>query len=74
MEDVKTGKLINGSKNVSQFDQFWSFSRHPQYGWVLDEIQQAEEGEYHMKRKIVSNDEGPAIYEQEDQQKPPEAA
>jgi hypothetical protein len=73
MEDVKTKKMINGSKNVTEFDQFWSFSRHPEFGWVLDEIQQAEEGEYHMKRKIVNNDEGPAIYEQEDQ-KPPEAA
>ena len=73
MEDIKTKKMINGSKNVSKFDQFWSFSRHPEHGWVLDEIQQAEEGEYQMKRKIVNNDEGPATYERDEQQ-PPEAA
>ena len=47
MEDTQTGALINGSKEVSQFEQYWSFSRHPQYGWVLDEIQQATEGKYH---------------------------
>ena len=40
------------------FEQYWSFARHPQYGWVLDEIQQREEADYHLKAKIVSEDDG----------------
>ena len=50
---------------VDQFEQYWSFTRHPQYGWVLDEIQQGEEAEYHLRAPIVNQDEGPRIYEQE---------
>ncbi len=65
MEDIKSGKLINGSKDVSHFDQYWSFSRHPEYGWVLDEIQQGTEGKYHESRPIVDADEGPRTYEQQ---------
>jgi hypothetical protein len=61
MEDTQTGKLINGAKTVTQFDQFWSFCRHPQYGWVLDEIQQATEGEYHVG-KVVNDDQGEPTY------------
>ena len=61
MEDTKTGAMINGSKSVSQFEQFWSFSRHPQYGWVLDEIQQGTEGQYHMG-KVVNDDQGEPTY------------
>jgi hypothetical protein len=61
MEDTETGALINGSKQVSQFEQFWSFARHPQHGWVLDEIQQGTEGEYHIG-KIVNDDRGEPTY------------
>jgi hypothetical protein len=61
MEDTKTGALINGSKSVSQFEQYWSFSRHPEHGWVLDEIQQGTEGEYHLG-KIVNDDQGEPNY------------
>ena len=61
MEDTKTGKMINGSKTISQFDQFWSFARHPEYGWVLDEIQQGTEGEYHVG-KVVNDDQGEPNY------------
>lgn len=61
MEDTKTGAMINGSKSVSQFEQFWSFSRHPEYGWVLDEIQQGTEGQYHMG-KVVNDDQGEPTY------------
>lgn len=70
VEDVNTGAMVNGSKSVSQFDQFWSFSRHPQYGWVLDEIQQASEGAYHEKAKLVNEDDGERTWIQE----PPAAA
>jgi predicted lipid-binding transport protein (Tim44 family) len=68
MEDTRTGQMINGSKSVSQFEQFWSFSRHPQYGWVLDEIQQGTEGEYHLG-KVVNDDQGEPTY---GQQQPPQ--
>jgi predicted lipid-binding transport protein (Tim44 family) len=73
MEDTKTGQMINGSKSVSQFEQFWSFSRHPQYGWVLDEIQQGTEGQYHLG-KIVNDDQGEPTYgeQQPPQQQPPQ--
>ena len=60
VEDTTTGALVNGSKQESSFDQFWSFSRHPQHGWVLDEIQQAAEGAYHEKAELVNADEGPS--------------
>lgn len=60
VEHTTTGALVNGSRTESSFDQFWSFSRHPQHGWVLDEIQQASEGAYHEKAKLVNQDEGPS--------------
>lgn len=60
VEDTHTGALVNGSKTESRFDQYWSFVRHPQHGWVLDEIQQASEGAYHEKAPLVNQDEGPA--------------
>jgi Tim44-like domain len=63
VEDVKTGKVVNGNKRArSQFEQYWSFARHPEYGWVLDEIQQRSEGDYHLKAKLVNEDteEAPA--------------
>jgi Tim44-like domain len=64
MEDTQTGRMINGNQtSATQFEQFWSFSRHPQHGWVLDEIQQGEEARYHLEADIVSNDEGPRIDE-----------
>jgi predicted lipid-binding transport protein (Tim44 family) len=70
MEDTKTGQMINGSKSVSQFEQFWSFARHPQYGWVLDEIQQGTEAQYHLG-KIVNDDQGEPTYgEQQPPQQP----
>lgn len=62
VEDTHTGELVNGSKTESSFDQFWSFVRHPQHGWVLDEIQQASEGAYHEKAALVNEDEGPAAF------------
>jgi hypothetical protein len=61
MEDTTTGAMINGSKQVSQFEQYWSFARHPQNGWVLDEIQQATEGAYHLGQ-IVNDDRGTPTY------------
>jgi hypothetical protein len=62
VEDIKTGKVVNGNKQTrSQFEQYWSFSRHPEYGWVLDEIQQRSEGDYHLKADLVNEDtEAPA--------------
>jgi Tim44-like domain len=64
MEDTQTQKMINGNKtSTTQFEQYWSFSRHPEHGWVLDEIQQGEEARYHLDADIVSNDEGPRIDE-----------
>ena len=71
MEDTQTGQMINGSKSVTQFEQFWSFARHRQYGWVLDEIQQGTEGAYHLGQ-IVNDDEGTPNYgEQGLHQRPP---
>ena len=61
MEDTRTGQMINGSKAVSHFEQYWSFSRHREYGWVLDEIQQGTEGEYHLG-KVVNDDQGEPNY------------
>lgn len=63
VEEVTTGKLVNGAKTESAFKQYWSFSRHPEHGWVLDEIQQATEGAYHLKAQLVNQDEGPRIDE-----------
>jgi Tim44-like domain len=59
VEDTNTGELVNGSRVVTDFEQYWSFSRHPEHGWVLDEIQQAEEGKYHEKADFVNADQGP---------------
>jgi hypothetical protein len=60
MVDTKTGDVVNGNPHTSTtFNQYWSFSRHPQHGWVLDEIQQAEEGKYHETAPLVNTDEGP---------------
>jgi hypothetical protein len=57
VEDVKTGEVVNGNKQTrSQFEQYWSFSRHPEHGWVLDEIQQRSEGDYHLKADLVNED------------------
>jgi hypothetical protein len=58
MQDIDSHELLNGSLDISPFEQYWSFARHPQYGWVLDEIQQATEGAYHEQRAIVNQDEG----------------
>jgi Tim44-like domain len=67
MEDTRTGAMINGNKtSATEFKQYWTFVRHPQYGWVLDEIQQGEEAEYHLTAPIVNQDEGPRIYEQQE--------
>ncbi len=72
MEDTKTGAMINGNKDSStHFEQYWSFTRHPQHGWVLDEIQQGEEASYHLTADNVNMDEGPRIYEQD--ARPPDA-
>jgi predicted lipid-binding transport protein (Tim44 family) len=65
MEDTRTGTMINGNKtSPTKFEQYWSFTRHPRHGWVLDEIQQGEEAEYHLRAPLVNQDEGPRIYEQ----------
>jgi len=62
MEDTRTGQVVNGNRDAStDFVQFWSFARHPEHGWVLDEIQQGSEGEYHMKAPLVNADEGPPV-------------
>lgn len=60
VEDVRTGQVVNGNAAApTYFQQYWSFSRHPEYGWVLDEIQQASEAEYHETAPIVDDDTGP---------------
>jgi hypothetical protein len=60
MEDTQTGAFVNGNKtSATTFEQLWSFARHPEHGWVLDEIQQASEGGYHLTAKLVNADEGP---------------
>jgi Tim44-like domain len=60
MEDTETGKVVNGNPTAqTTFQQYWSFSRDPHRGWVLDEIQQASEGDYHMDAKDVDADDGP---------------
>jgi hypothetical protein len=64
VEDIETNQVVNGNRDAStDFEQYWSFSRHPQHGWVLDEIQQGSEGRYHEKAEIVNADEGPRIDE-----------
>ena len=60
MEDTETGKVVNGNpKAQTTFQQFWSFTRDPHRGWVLDEIQQGSEGDYHMDAKDIDTDDGP---------------
>jgi predicted lipid-binding transport protein (Tim44 family) len=59
MEDTRTGEMVNGNKLAqTTFQQYWSFVRDPQRGWVLDEIQQAEEGDYHIEAKDIDTDDG----------------
>jgi Tim44-like domain len=61
MEDTRTGEMVNGNKLAqTTFQQYWSFVRDPQRGWVLDEIQQGEEGDYHMQAKDIDTDDGAA--------------
>jgi hypothetical protein len=61
MEDTETGRVVNGNPQAqTTFQQFWSFVRDPEHGWVLDEIQQAEEGDYHMTTRDIDHDDGPA--------------
>jgi hypothetical protein len=60
MEDAGTGRVVNGNpRTPTLFEQYWSFSRHPRHGWVLDEIQQGSEGRYHLGAPVVNADEGP---------------
>jgi hypothetical protein len=60
VEDIKTGRVVNGNKQTrSQFEQYWSYSRHPENGWVLDEIQQRSEGDYHLEEDLVNEDTDP---------------
>jgi hypothetical protein len=61
MEDTRTGEVVNGNKRAATtFQQYWSFVRDPERGWVLDEIQQEEEGGYHLKERDIDSDDGPA--------------
>jgi len=60
VEDVRTGAVVNGNAAApTYFQQYWSFSRNPERGWVLDEIQQASEAQYHESSPIVDDDDGP---------------
>jgi len=64
VEDTGTGAMVNGNKqSATEFEQYWSFSRDAQQGWVLDEIQQGEEASYHLTSDLVNQDEGPRIDE-----------
>ena len=64
VEDVRTGQVVNGNATApTYFQQYWSFARHPEHGWVLDEIQQASEAEYHETAPIVDDDTGPPANE-----------
>lgn len=64
MEDTTTGAVVNGNRGqVTQFVQYWSFARHPEHGWVLDEIQQGTEGDYHLEAPLVNTDADPAATE-----------
>jgi predicted lipid-binding transport protein (Tim44 family) len=61
MEDTATGAFVNGNRtSATTFEQYWSFVRDPDNGWVLDEIQQGTEGGYHLTADLVTSDEGPA--------------
>jgi hypothetical protein len=60
VEDVRTGAVVNGNAAApTYFQQYWSFARDPDRGWVLDEIQQASEADYHETAPIVDDDTGP---------------
>jgi hypothetical protein len=60
VEDVRTGAVVNGNAtSPTYFQQYWSFARDAERGWVLDEIQQASEAEYHETAPIVDDDDGP---------------
>jgi len=60
VEDVRTGAVVNGNAAApTYFQQYWSFSRDPERGWVLDEIQQASEAQYHESAPLVDDDDGP---------------
>jgi hypothetical protein len=62
VEDVRTGALVNGNAAApTYFQQYWSFARDPERGWVLDEIQQASEAEYHEAAVIVDEDTGDPV-------------
>jgi predicted lipid-binding transport protein (Tim44 family) len=65
MED-QAGNMVSGSQELQGFTEYWTFARHPQFGWVVDEIQQEGEGGYHLTEEDVSEDEGPATYERSD--------
>jgi predicted lipid-binding transport protein (Tim44 family) len=59
MEDTETGKVVNGNPSAqTTFQQYWSFSRDPHRGWVLDEIQQGEEGAYLTQSRDIDTDDG----------------
>jgi len=59
MEDADTGRVVNGNRAApTTFQQFWTFTRDPHNGWVLDEIQQAEEGAYHLGKADIDSDDG----------------
>jgi Tim44-like domain len=67
MEDTRTGAVMNGNKSsATTFEQYWTFTRHSQHGWVLDEIQQGSEAAYHLTAELVDEDEGPRVYERDD--------
>ena len=63
MEDTETGQMVNGNK-VAQttFQQYWSFVRDPERGWVLDEIQQGARATTTSKARSrdIESDDGPA--------------
>lgn len=60
IEDVRTGAIVNGNAAApTYFQQYWSFARDAERGWVLDEIQQASEAQYHETAPIVDDDDGP---------------
>ena len=57
---------MNGNKSsATTFEQYWTFTRHSQHGWVLDEIQQGSEAAYHLTAELVDEDEGPRVYERD---------
>jgi predicted lipid-binding transport protein (Tim44 family) len=61
MEDSETRRVVNGNpRTQTTFQQYWSFTRDPERGWVLDEIQQGTEGDYHMSKPDIESDDGPA--------------